>query len=294
MSTPFCDNINKLTLEKGEMPEVLVRIPSPPKQLFVAGTPLEEILNRPCVAIVGSRNLSAYGREATMKLASDLAARGIVIVSGLALGVDSVAHRAALEAGGTTVAVLPSPIEKIYPASHTSLAAQIVERGGTLVSEYPEGTDMFRTRFIARNRLIAGLANVLLVTEAAEKSGSLHTARFALEQGKDVMAVPGSIFSLTSVGTNNLLKSGAAPITSYLDVLHALSIEEFTPSVATTHHSGSNEERLLLKLLANGHCDGDTLLEASGLDITAFNQALTMLEITGHIRSLGANQWSIR
>lgn len=211
----------------------------------------------------------------------------------MALGVDSVAHRAALEVGGTTVAVLPSPIEKIYPASHTRLAAQIVEHGDTLISEYPEGTDMFRTRFIARNRLIAGVATVLLITEAAEKSGSLHTARFALEQGKDVLAVPGSIFNLTSVGTNNLLKSGAAPVTSYLDILHVLGIEESTAATAATT-SGSSEEQLLLKLLADGHRDGEELLFASKLDVTAFNQALTMLEITGRIRSLGANKWSIR
>lgn len=286
------DTVNKLTLGGNDIPERLRQISSPPKKLFTAGVPLEALLGRPCVAIVGSRKVSPYGREVTTKLAYDLAARGIVIISGLALGVDSLAHKAALEAGGKTIAVLPSPLEKIYPSAHTQLAAQIVASGGTLVSEYEAGSDIFTTNFIARNRLIAGLCKVLLITEAAEKSGSLHTARFALEQGRDVMAVPGSIFSETSQGTNNLLKAGAAPATEYTDVLHVLGIEDAKPQ--TSRVKGANEaEQAILDLLAGGLHDADILLTESNLEVALFNQSLTMLEITGKIRSLGGGQWSL-
>lgn len=286
------DNVNKLTLEGSNVPKRLRQIASSPKKLFTSGVTLESLLKQPCVAIVGSRKVSPYGREVTTKLAYDLAARGVVIISGLALGVDSLAHKAALDAGGKTIAVLPSPLEKIYPSSHAQLARQIVNSGGTLVSEYEAGSDIFTTNFIARNRLIAGLCNVLLITEAAEKSGSLHTARFALEQGRDVMAVPGSIFSETSKGTNNLLKAGAVPATDYTDVLHVLGVEKTEPQPRSV--KGANEaEQAILDLLISGMHDGDMLLAESKLEVALFNQTLTMLEITGKVRSLGGGQWSL-
>ncbi|HVU59930.1 MAG TPA: DNA-processing protein DprA [Candidatus Saccharimonadales bacterium] len=292
MSTLFTFKVNKLTLQADGMPEALRYIATPPQELYTVGAPLDELLARPRVAIVGSRKVSPYGREVTVRLARELAERGIVIISGLALGVDALAHQAALDAGGLTIAVLPGPLERIYPASHARLARQIVERGGALVTEYPAGTDTFRWNFIARNRLVSGLSQAVLITEAAEKSGSLHTARFALEQGRDVLAVPGSIFSPTSAGTNNLIKMGAAPVTSYTDVLHALGLEE-QAAAARQPHGGTPEEQLLLGLLARGIRDGGTLQLESKLDITQFNQSLTMLELTGKIRSLGAGQWTI-
>ncbi|HEY5442387.1 MAG TPA: DNA-protecting protein DprA, partial [Candidatus Saccharimonadales bacterium] len=214
-----------------------------------------------------------------------------VIVSGLALGIDGLAHQAALDAGGLTIAVLPSPLETIVPATHRRLAQTILDQGGALVSEYAAGETPFKQNFIARNRLMAGLGQVLLITEAAEKSGSLHTARFALEQGKTVMAVPGNIGSRGSVGTNHLIKSGATPVTSYIDVLHALGLE---PRQATDRAvKGRNaHEQSLLDLLAQGVSDGEELLRRSGLTASAFNQALTMLEISSKVRTLGANHWS--
>ncbi len=291
MSIPILNIVNKLTLEQGNIPEAVLHIASPPKELYVIGTSLAEIMQQPRVAIVGSRKVSAYGREATMKLAYDLASRGVAIISGLALGVDGLAHKAALEAGGTTVAVLPSPLEHVYPASHRQLAKQILDSGGGLVSEYPEDTPFNRSTFIARNRLVSGLAQALLITEAAEKSGTLHTANFALEQGRDVLAVPGSIFSPTSAGTNNLIKAGAMPVTSYLDVLRALHIED--NAVEAKGARGANEaEQLLLDLLAEGVRDADMLLAGCNLGVSDFNQTLTMLEISGKIRSLGAGQWT--
>ena len=285
--------INKLT--KRSIPERLQQIPSPPKVLYSCGANLADLLQRPAVAIVGSRKVSTYGRQITTKLARELAEQGIVIVSGLALGVDALAHQAALDAGGLTIAVLPGPIQTIYPASHRNLAIQILQKGGALISEYaPDGQAFnFKTNFIARNRLVSGLADALLITEAAEKSGSLHTARFALEQGKDVLAVPGNITSSTSVGTNNLLPAGATPISSYEDVLHVLQLQQKTIVPLRVAKGANSEEQAIIDLLKAGTTDGEELQRASQLDIAQFNQTLTMLEITGKIRSLGANQWAL-
>lgn len=276
------------------IPAVLKQIPSPPKQIFHTGHSLGELLKYPRVAIVGSRNISAYGKQITNRLTTDLAERGIVIVSGLAFGVDSVAHRAALAAKGTTIAVLPSPLDNILPTAHRQLAQNILDQGGALVSEYANGSEMFKTNFVARNRLVAGLANAVLITEAVEKSGSLHTARFALEQGKDVLAVPGNITSSTSAGTNNLIKAGAQPVTSYLDVLRALGLVEGIKARKHTPKGRNPQEQALIDLLSRGVSDGEQLRQQSGLDVATFGQVLTMLEISGKIHSLGANQWTLQ
>lgn len=282
----------KLMLSSSVFPDALRAIPSAPAQLFAAGAAYEDWADRPRVAIVGSRKVSPYGREITTRLARDLAERGIVVVSGLALGVDGLAHQAALDAGGCTVAVLPTPLSDIYPSSHQQLARRIVEQGGTIYSEYEPGGEIYRTNFIARNRLIAGLATVVLITEAAEKSGSLHTARFALEQGKDVLAVPGSIYNPMSVGANNLIKAGAMPVTDVADILRALGITE-KPKRTRVPKGNTPEEQCVIDLIDDGMRDCDALLTASGLDAARFNQTLTMLEITGVIHSTGGGQWSL-
>src|SRR5687767_2661656 len=164
-------NVNRLTLTSSDFPEVLRHIPQPPKELFVAGGQLSELLKRPLVTVVGSRKVSAYGKTVTTKLAGELARAGVVIVSGLAIGVDAIAHRAALEAGGLTIAVLPGSLDDIYPSSHYQLAMRIIEQGGALLTEYPPGTRTYPGNFIARNRLASGLSQAVLITEAAEKSG---------------------------------------------------------------------------------------------------------------------------
>lgn len=286
--------INKVSYNSNAFPEVLRNIPAAPKELFILGDNFAQLLKRPRVAIVGSRKVSAYGRSVTTKLAGELAQQGIVIVSGLALGVDALAHQAALEAGGHTIAVLPNGLDKIYPASHTQLAKKMLEQGGALISEYPEGSEAFKQNFIARNRLVSGLANGLLITEAAEKSGSLHTARFALEQGREVMAVPGNITSLTSVGCNNLIKSGALPVTSTEDVLSALGLQARTEKDKPIPRGSNKNEQAIIDLIVAGTYDGAELLEQSQLEAAHFNQTLTMLEITGKVRAVGANQWSLR
>lgn len=285
--------IKKLTITSPDFPEVLRQMAKPLQQIYVAGAPLEKLLKRPGVAIVGSRKITPYGKQVTVQLAKELAGQGIVIVSGLALGVDAMAHRAALDVGGLAIAVLPSPIEKIVPAMNRSLAREILDRGGGLISEYAAGEAPYKQNFIARNRLVSGLANAILITEAAEKSGSLHTARFALEQGKEVMAVPGNIISVTSVGTNNLIKSGATPVTSYLDVLHVLGLVDHQATAQAVYGRNANEQ-MVLDLLLQGTNDGQLLLERSSLSASEFNQVLAMLEIGGKIRPLGANQWSLR
>jgi DNA processing protein len=286
-------NVKKLTLEHSAYPSVLKKLPTPPKELYVLGTDLADILARPRVAIVGSRGVSAYGQQVTASLAGDLARHGVVIISGLALGVDGIAHQAALEAGGTTVAVLPCGLDQIYPATHTQLAKRILEQGGTLISEYPAGMPGLKQNFIARNRIVSGLAQALLITEASEKSGTMHTARFALEQGRDVLAVPGNITSPNSVGTNNLIKTGATPVTSVADVLYALGAAHL-PAEPVRRRGETAEEQAILDLLYEGVSDGHELLVSCGQPAEQFTQTLTMLEISGKIRALGNNHWSLR
>lgn len=286
-------NIKTLTLGESAFPVALAAIPQPPKQLFILGAPLNELLLQPAVGVVGSRKVSPYGRTVTSTLVGALASQGIITISGLALGVDGLAHQAALEAGGLTIAVLPAGLDVIYPASHTSLARRILENGGALVSEYPAGTPPLKHNFIARNRLVSGLSLGVLVTEAAEKSGTLHTANFALEQGKSVFAVPGNITSPLSKGTNNLIKAGAQPVTDVNDILSALNLkitlQTNKPPIAATA-----EEAGLLKLLQSGICDINELQLLSKLTPAMFNQTLTMMEITGKIKPLGGGQWSLR
>ena len=275
-----------------EVPIKLRNIPTPPKQLFVMGKDVNELLRRPCVTIVGSRKVSAYGRAVTLGLAGELARSGVVIISGLALGVDSLAHKAALDAGGLTMAVLPTGLDKIYPAQHRELAMQILQQGGALISEYPASSEVYKINFVARNRIAAGLGDALLVTEAAERSGTLHTANFALEQGKPVLAVPGNITSPTSVGTNNLIKIGATPVTRAADVFHVLGLEPKTKKREAPHSSNPNEQ-ILLDLIFAGVSDGAELLQRSKLKVSVYNQTLTLLEIRGQIRPLGNNHWTL-
>ncbi len=284
--------INRLTKRSADYPPMLKQIAGPPKQLFHRGAPLAELLRRPRLAIVGSRSVTRYGRQVTEQLAHELAEQGIVIISGLALGVDAIAHQAALDAGGLTIAVLPSTVSQPYPSTNAQLANAILNGSGAVVSEYADDTYAFKSNFVARNRLVAGLAQAVLITEAAEKSGSLHTARFALEQGKDVLAVPGNITSPASVGTNNLIKHGATPVTSYIDVLHALGLKQHRTKPRDVRGRTANEQ-LVLDLLVQGINDAAELISLSALSVSDFNRVLTMLEIGGKIRSLGNNMWGL-
>lgn len=271
-------------------PAALRNLHNIPEQLYVEGD-LAAALSAPKLAVVGSRKVTPYGRAVTEKLARAAAEQGITIISGLALGVDGIAHQAAIDARGKTIAVLPTGLAKIHPSSHVSLADQIVKSGGALVTEYAPTAVPLRVNFIARNRIVAGLADAVLITEAAIKSGTMHTARFALEQGIPVLAVPGNITSEQSSGTNNLIKTGAAPVTDISDILAAMNLQ---PQDRQLSFYGDNEaESIILELLASGISDGSLLLMTSKLEPHTYNQSLTMLEINGKIRPLGAGHWGL-
>ncbi len=276
-------------LYSADLPAKFSAIDPLPNQVSYCGGNLNTLLSKPTVAIVGSRKPTTYGREVTERIASELSACGIVIISGLALGVDSIAHKACINAGGQTIAVLPCGEGSIYPSSHRQLAISILKSGGSLITEYPAGAPALKQNFIARNRIISGLADVVIVTEASERSGTLHTANFALAQGKTVMAVPGPITSPYSRGTNNLIKAGALPLTDKSDVLFKLGV---SPHQSAKIIANNQEEYIILSLLKDGIRDGHSLLIKSQLPPQIFNQTLTMLEINGLITPLGADQWS--
>lgn len=283
--------INRATPEKHNYLRLLADIPKPPKQLYVIGAlPAER---RPSVAIVGTRKPSSYGKEVTQQLSYDLAKKGVVIISGLALGVDGIAHRAALEAKGTTIAVLANGLPQIYPATHKDLADQITQAGGAVLSEYEPETPARSYQFLQRNRIVSGLSDAIIITEAAARSGTLNTAMHALEQGKEVFVVPGNITSPLSAGCNTLLKQGARPITSADDVLEIIAPDLLQPQ-SSLALGDTPLETTIITLLRSGVRDGDELQQRSESSINDFNTALTMMEINGVIRALGANQWTLR
>ena len=283
--------INQISPLKHKYLQIVGDIDEAPKTLYYIGNLPED--RRPTVAIVGTRKPTAYGKEVTEKLARELAAKGIVVISGLALGVDGIAHAAALDAGGTTLAVLANGLSTVYPAAHRDLAEKIIQQGGALISEYSPDTPARSHQFLERNRIVSGLADAIIITEAAARSGTLNTAAHALTQGKEVFVVPGNITSPMSLGCNTLLKQGATPITSAEDVLNVIAPELLTSQ--TSLPLGSNElETDVIQLLANGERDGDQIQAKLNISATELSVALTMLEINGAIRSLGANQWTLR
>ncbi len=271
--------------------QILASIDNVPKKLYYIGTLPEE--RRPTVAIVGSRKPTAYGKEVTEKLATDLATKGIVIVSGLALGVDGIAHAAALKAKGTTLAVLGNGLDRIYPAAHQSLAEAIVASGGALLSEYTPETSPRSYQFLQRNRIVSGLADAIIITEASARSGTLNTATHALAQGKEVFVVPGNITSPMSLGCNMLIKQGATPILSANDVLEIIAPDLLKPN-AQLPLGDTQLENDVIALLASGVRDGDDIQQQLKISASELSVALTMLEINGAIHALGANQWTLR
>jgi DNA processing protein len=269
-------------------PQQLLTIAQPPRQIYVIGN--TQILSHESLAVVGSRAVTPYGKQVTLQLTTEIAWASIPIVSGLALGVDGLAHQAALEAKGATIAVLPGGIKRVYPSNHKNLADQILKRGGALVSEYGGHMRPQPYHFIARNRLIAGISKATLITEAAEKSGSLHTAQFALEQGKEVMAVPGSIFSGNSVGTHNLIKDGAQLVSGAETILNY-----FSKSSTSAPAKGDNEqEQLILDLINGGVLRTDELIEQGEFEVPVFNHHMTMLEVSGKVQRARGGRWSVR
>jgi DNA processing protein len=257
-------------------PSLLRAIHDPPPGLFLRGGADPDLLNGSCVAVVGARSASGYGLHVARCLGRDLAAAGLAVVSGLARGVDGEAHRGALEAGGATVAVLGCGIDRDYPAAHRELAARIAA-GGLIVSEYPPGVTPAPWRFPARNRIVAGLAAATIVVQARERSGALITADLALEEGRDVFAVPGEITSTLSAGSNALLRLGAIPLTRAADVLEHYGIE---PEPAGRPPLGDAGEAVLAAL-ADGSASADQIVRRTGLDPAAVAASLVELELAG-------------
>ena len=275
-------------------PAALTAIADPPPVLWTRGN--VDALSAPAVAIVGSRAATPYGLAVAEQLAADLAARGLVVISGLARGVDSSAHRGALAGGGTTIAVLGSGVDVMYPPEHASLAKAIDAAGGAVISELVPGTRPQQWFFPLRNRIISGLSRAVVVIEAGEKSGSLITARCALDQGRDVLAVPGNILSGRNRGAHALLKDGAKIVESADDILEELGMSASTahrgqtPSVIGTR--GSDPADPLLDSLVPGEaCDLDEISERSGLKSTSLLPRLFELEMQGLVRRAGGGRF---
>jgi DNA processing protein len=257
-------------------PQRLAAIHDPPAGLFLRGGGAAELLSRPSVAIVGARACSPYGAQVARFLGRELAGAGLVVVSGLARGVDGAAHRGALDAAGLTVGVLGCGVDRDYPAAHAELARRICELG-LVVSEYAPRVDPAPWRFPARNRVIAGLATAVIIVEARERSGALITADLALEEGREVFAVPGEITSALAAGTNRLLRLGATPLTSADDVLEVFGM---TPAKAPPRTLSQAAARAL-DALADGALSADELARTTGLDAGSLSAALAELELEG-------------
>jgi DNA processing protein len=257
-------------------PPLLAAIHDPPPGLFLRGEADVATLVRPAISIVGARACSAYGRQVARALGRDLAAVGLVVVSGMARGVDAEAHRGALEAAGTTVAVLGCGIDRDYPAAHRELARQIAE-AGLIVAEYAPGVEPAPWRFPARNRIIAGLCAATVVVEARERSGALITADFALEEGREVFAVPGEITSSLSAGSNALLRLGATPLTCVQDVLESYGLQV----AAAAAPELSEAAAAVLEHLREQPGGAEELSRATGLSAGEVAVVLTELELAG-------------
>ena len=321
--TNFLEKINQISPLEHDYTEVLDTIALTPKTLYFRGKLPQNMSkkgnSRPkTVAIVGSRHNTRYGEDIAYRLAYELAKHHVIIISGLAYGIDSIAHKGCLAAGGKTIAVLGTPINRIYPVNHKTLAKQIIEQNGAIISEYAPRTKEYyssplapgeyyddagnrtqdpKTSFLYRNRLISGLADVVVVVEAAEKSGSLNTATHALEQGKEVFAVPGNITSPYSQGCNKLIKQGATPYTCPDDILQLLFPEEYIKKhkrLKTNNLIGDTDvETLILQAIAKGLSSGEEIMQNTKLPPEVFNQTITLLEIKSRIRPLGMNHWGL-
>ncbi len=279
-----------LTWDDPRYPRLLRQIDAPPPVLFAKGDLVEA--DRRAVAVVGTRRPSGYGKDVARHLVGELARHQITVVSGLARGIDAVAHRAALEAGGRTIAVLGSGVDRIYPAEHHDLA-RAIQTSGAVVSDYLPGTPPDAVNFPPRNRIISGLSLGTIVVESGETSGALITARFALEQGREVFAVPGSINARTSVGPHRLIQQGAKLVCTVEDILEELQLHagpRTTEPVQVTLWPDPIESRVL-DALALGPLHADELGRQTGLAASQIASALVVLELQGRVRHVGAMQY---
>lgn len=277
--------IQVITWEDEAYPRRLREIDQPPPVLYLRGTLLPD--DEWAVAIVGTRRITPYGRQITTDIAAHLASRGVTVVSGLARGVDAAAHQAALEAGGRTLAVLGSGVDRVYPPEHRRLAEQVIQRGA-LISDYPLGTQPDAVNFPPRNRIISGLSIAVVIVEAGEQSGALITANFAAEQGRDVFAVPGNINAPQSIGTNRLIQQGARPFLNMEELLETLNLTLISEHRQARQALPADEVELrLLDLLSSQPLHVDEIRTQAGLPIERVTAALAMMELKGMVRQVG-------
>jgi DNA processing protein len=288
------ENHHLLTIQDAAYPELLKQISAPPYLLYVLGKPklAATLLSDPQLGIVGSRNASAYGQEIATSFAERLANCGLVITSGLASGIDGAAHRGALQAQiGSTIAVAACGLDRVYPATHRQLAEQISQRG-LIISEFPIGTSPMPGHFPRRNRIISGLSLGVLVVEASIKSGSLITARLAIEQGREVFAIPGSIHNPLSKGSHHLIRNGAKLVENVEDVLEEFrhhinldSLHQDGERVANTPHDGELDplHEKILNSMGHEPISIDSLIERSGLEVGEVSSILLILELNNQV-----------
>ena len=289
MSTIAAQGITVLTWDDELYPQRLKQIDQPPPVLYVRGSLTAE--DTWAVAVVGTRRLSAYGRQVADELATCLAGNGVTVVSGLARGVDAIAHQSALKAGGRTIAVLGSGVDRIYPPEHTQLAGKIM-LNGAVVSDYAPGTAPDAANFPPRNRIISGLSMATVVVEAGETSGALITAQFAVDQGREVFAVPGNILAPQSKGTNRLISQGAHPMLSPRDVLEVLNLGRVVEQRDVRKILPGNEtEAKLLQVLTHEPMHMDEIRNQSGLLIERVSATLVMMDLKGMVRQVGGNNY---
>jgi DNA processing protein len=281
--------IRVLTWEDADYPSRLKEIDQAPPVLYVRGTLTGE--DAWAIAVVGTRRVTAYGRQVTEDLAATLASNGVTVISGMARGVDAIAHQAALKAGGRTIAVLGSGVDRIYPPEHAQMAANIMEHGA-LVSDYAPGTGPEAANFPPRNRIIAGLSLATVVVEAGETSGALITAQFAVDQGREVFAVPGSILAPQSKGANRLIAQGARPMLSARDVLDALQLTQVPQQRAVRRALPGDEiESRIMTVLTHEPLPMDEIRNQSGLPIERVSAALVMMGLKGLVRAVGGTNY---
>lgn len=277
--------ITVLTWEDDDYPARLKEIDQPPPVLYVRGALTDK--DSWAVAVVGTRRVSAYGRQVTEQLAAFLAGNGVTVVSGLARGVDAIAHQSALKAGGRTLAVLGCGVDRVYPPEHAQLAGKMME-SGALLSDYAPGTPPDASNFPPRNRIISGLAKAVVVVEAGETSGALITAQFAVDQGREVFAVPGNILAPQSKGANRLIAQGARPMLSARDLLDVLEMTRVTEQRAVRSAiPGDETEACLMEVLSHEPLHMDEIRNLTGLPIERVSATLVMLELKGLARQVG-------
>ena len=285
------EKVSILTIFDDQYPKLLKEIPNPPPVLYYRGTLKNYDLT---LGIVGTRKVSSYGRMVARDLSYNCAKAGLTIVSGLALGIDAISHASTLEAGGTTIAVLGGGLDEdnVYPVSNRALGEKIVEAGGALVSEYPCGTKSLKAHFPHRNRIISGLSLGVLVIEAPEHSGSLITAKFALEQNREIFAVPQNIYNENAKGANALIKMGAKPVSCADDIMEGLGVETAANYKKTTEKiEFSKDEETMLLLLSREPLHIDSIIRCGKISAGKTNSLLSLLEIKGVIKNLGGGMY---